>query len=351
MGRNSAENQRRYREKKKQDPDWRQKESKRVQKYYISTPKLSAKEVEKRREKGRISMRKTRLKRKAEMKAPDSTSKRSRPTNAMVGRTLPSSGPLTRGMVKEFGADNFNGQDMPGPSSRSTEILTIKMPFNTKDHSCKRINRSVMRAKRKNQKVIKERDKLQKRVWCLEKRLRRISSPNIDPSRPTTKPSKPLATPVKRAINLLRQSGISPRKAPAGRNALVLHNSIMREVKKSGKKVCREILVSAELKRSRCQRLLAKSWELNRGKGQKKVQIRSRKVKAQLRRRRVVAFLKREDNSSCLPGKRDAQKVDDQLVQKYILSDTLANLHKKFKLENPITTISFASFAKYRPKI
>ena len=49
MGRNSAENQRRYREKKKQDLEWRHKEVKRVSKYYVPTSELTEPEAQKRR--------------------------------------------------------------------------------------------------------------------------------------------------------------------------------------------------------------------------------------------------------------------------------------------------------------
>ena len=62
MGRNSAENQRRYRLKKSQDADWKRKEVIRVQGYYIPTAILPAKKAEKRRERGRKSMAKTRHK-------------------------------------------------------------------------------------------------------------------------------------------------------------------------------------------------------------------------------------------------------------------------------------------------
>lgn len=64
MGRNSAENQRRYREKKKQDLEWRQKEVKRVQKYYIPTNDLTAPEAQKRRKYVRESTTKSRAKAK-----------------------------------------------------------------------------------------------------------------------------------------------------------------------------------------------------------------------------------------------------------------------------------------------
>ena len=67
-------------------------------------------------------------------------------------------------------------------------------------------------------------------------------------------------------------------------------------------------------------------------------------------RRKVMVFLKRPDNSTCLPGKKDKVKCHKQTEQKYILTDTMRNLHSKFKLENPDTAIGLAAFCKLRPK-
>ena len=67
MVRKSAENQRRYREKKKlEDPEYREREVRRVQSYYIPTSEVSSEIVNKRRAKGRASMKKTREKKKRE---------------------------------------------------------------------------------------------------------------------------------------------------------------------------------------------------------------------------------------------------------------------------------------------
>ena len=57
--------------------------------------------------------------------------------------------------------------------------------------------------------------------------------------------------------------------------------------------------------------------------------------------------MKNPENSTCLPGKKDATNDG---VTKYALNDTLSNLHKKFVNENPEMNISMACFAKCRPK-
>ena len=63
----------------------------------------------------------------------------------------------------------------------------------------------------------------------------------------------------------------------------------------------------------------------------------------------VVQFLEREDNSACMPGKRDATKSEKDKTQTRILSDYLYNLHLKFKAEYPGIQISLTTFSSYRP--
>ena len=65
---------------------------------------------------------------------------------------------------------------------------------------------------------------------------------------------------------------------------------------------------------------------------------------------KIIDFLKRGDNSTCLPGMRDSKKVGDQQLQKYILNDYLENLHIKFLAENPTVHLSYSTFTRMRPK-
>ena len=60
MGRNNAENQRQYRLRKRQDPEWREKERTRVKSYYKPAASLLANELEQRREKIRLATAKSR---------------------------------------------------------------------------------------------------------------------------------------------------------------------------------------------------------------------------------------------------------------------------------------------------
>lgn len=50
--------------------------------------------------------------------------------------------------------------------------------------------------------------------------------------------------------------------------------------------------------------------------------------------REVESFMERDDNSTCLPGKKDAHKDGKEHIQKRILNDYIYNLHRKFLAEN-----------------
>lgn len=76
------------------------------------------------------------------------------------------------------------------------------------------------------------------------------------------------------------------------------------------------------------------------GKSMKKHQLISER---QTLTRKVVAFMERDDNRTCLPGKEDVHKDGKEQKQKRIL-------HRKFLAENSNKKISLAVFRRMRPK-
>lgn len=64
----------------------------------------------------------------------------------------------------------------------------------------------------------------------------------------------------------------------------------------------------------------------------------------------VDPFMERDDNSTCLPGKKDAYKDGKEHKQKRILNDYIYNLHRKLLAENSNTKISLTVFRRMRPK-
>ena len=63
----------------------------------------------------------------------------------------------------------------------------------------------------------------------------------------------------------------------------------------------------------------------------------------------VAQFLERDDNSRATTGKRDRKTKKQLKMQKRLLSDSLKNLHLKFKAENPNIKISYSEFCKRKP--
>ena len=231
--------------------------------------------------------------------------------------------------------------------------MTVKFPFQVppqKDHSRIRINRMVMREKRKSTEVMIENTKLQQHVWRLQKKVQLLNKRQGS----TQNPDKSVATPIKEADSLLRNEGLSPGKVPKIRKVLVAHNSVMKGLKNAKKQSRKNVLEYSHLDIYGSTRYVTKSLGIGRkihyllDKARRK-QTQSA-VNREMLKRAVISFMTRCDNATCCPGKRDAVKVGKELAQKYILSDTLKNLHKKFLLEYPNKSISFTRFCRFRPK-
>lgn len=63
----------------------------------------------------------------------------------------------------------------------------------------------------------------------------------------------------------------------------------------------------------------------------------------------VAHFLERDDNSRATTGKQDTITRKQVKMQKRLLSNSLKNLHLKFKVENPNIKISYTEFYKRKP--
>ena len=154
-------------------------------------------------------------------------------------------------------------------------------------------------------------------------------------------------TPQKEAANILCNEGVPPTHSLVKK--LLPYTLAMKCIRASSTKIKRVLFKRNVPGGERVKSALAKKVGVGRnrifGASKKKADKKARQTR-QLKSLRmtctVVKFLKRDDNSYCLPGKND--------VRKYALSDTMQNLHKKFLLENPDSTISRATFCRMRPK-
>ena len=216
--------------------------------------------------------------------------------------------------------------------------LTVKMTF--KDRSRKRINRRVSKLNRKKEQLQSEVQQLRRQLWRLKKRGSRESM-----SSPT---SKSVSTPVKEADRMLQEEGISPRKVPNLRRKLVMHQSVLKHLKGEKKSVQKKVLKSAS--RTKSSRLLANAININR-RASKAKQHTSRSIASYALRQKIKSYYYTPEVSTCLPGKKDTVKVGREQRQKYILNDTIGNVHRRYHFDNAgKPAVSLATFKRCRPK-
>ena len=208
----------------------------------------------------------------------------------------------------------------------------------------------------------KENKKLQRRLWATEKRLTRSKTrkstdgcPDHAPATDQEQMNTPataveLMTPDSKSKRLLRRSALSPSKHTNIRKKLKLHYAMLKEVKSSGKlneKINPLSVITGKIS--------------SLGISKRNAYKRREKVLAQETKKRLakmretqraiaVQFFEADDNSTCLPGKKDFIIVDRKKIQKRILNDYMKNLYQKFLAMNPNLAISWGRFCQYRPK-
>jgi hypothetical protein len=158
----------------------------------------------------------------------------------------------------------------------------------------------------------------------------------------------PDGSPQQQASELLRKNSISPNKHPDVLKELTAFNILSQKVAAAPKKVKLDLLKNDQgHKKPRMASYLSKKLLMHRRAiFITRKQCFMKRIKSLRIQAAVLEFLKREENSTPLPGKRD-QSVSG--VQKYSLNDTIKNLHTSFLAENPDTPLSLSSFAKMRP--
>ena len=156
---------------------------------------------------------------------------------------------------------------------------------------------------------------------------------------------------------------VLPNNAEKIRKKLIVHNALVAEIKDASRPLAGKrrqalhgFVMWKIVKKYRVVNLIRKEIEESknvRSRVQKKTMTNSPKKSRLFQwhatmKGKIIGFLKREDNSTCFPGKQDSKKVGDQQLQKYILNDYLENLHIKFLAENPTVHLSYST--RMRPK-
>ena len=158
-------------------------------------------------------------------------------------------------------------------------------------------------------------------------------------------------TPRNQAERDVNELGIRGQNAEKIRKKLIAHNALVAEIKDASRPLAGKrrqalhgFVMGKIVKKYRVVvNLIRKETGVSRNvrsRVQKKTMTNSPKKSRLFQwlatmKSKIIDFLKRGDNSTCLPRKRDSKKVGDQQLQKYILNDYLENLHIKFLAENP----------------
>lgn len=355
----NAERQKKYRERKKaeQGENYLRKEVQRVKKYYVPTSELSKKSLSKRRKRIKESMRKHRQRAKE---------------GAYVQQT-------------QMGSSNDHIQtemqtndDEPGPCDSTTgsqprtssngQHLVVKMDFKNNSHRVKRkrrINKSLSRANKKVKTLELKVKALGLRNATLRKRVQRLKD-KVDKSQTKQNDSKTAAvssTPKSRTRVEVNSLNMTPNSRKKVRKQLFFKNCLVGDTEASALKakgrakqrtvlgiVCGKLIHKYRMGRqiSTCLGVHRKQILKARiGKSIKRQRLISER---QTLTREVESFMERDDNSTCLPGKKDAHKDGKEHKQKRILNDYIYNLHRKFLAENSNTKISLTVFRRMRPK-
>lgn len=171
------------------------------------------------------------------------------------------------------------------------------------------------------------------------------------------------STPTSRARTEVSSLNITPKSRKQVQKQLFFKNCLLGDTKESAlekkgrskQRAVLSIVCGKHIHKYRMGRQMSKCLGVHRkqllktrvGKSMKKHRLISER---QTLTRKVVAFMERDDNSTCLPGKRDVHKDGKEQKQKRILNDYIYNLHRKFLAENSNKKISLAVFRRMRPK-
>lgn len=320
MGKTQAEIQRAYRERKKlkEGTKYLDRESKRVLGYYKPVTDLSKKKANERRQRIRENVRKHRQKKKEQTAAPL----------------------LEEPQNGEVGDSNIQVSDVSSSTDRPCySPLIVKLPsLESKKRTRKRISRSTSKSRRVIKKLEEENKNLQRKYKKVSKRYERLSKKTkVDNStqRASTSHDDPEnqrenMTPRKRALQDIRDEGLSPSKIPKIlKEKVVVANVLAQEINdaykandQSGKNVVNDIIYGSHIKKYRMKEAMRKSLGVTMKhlrKTSKSIRLqkatRNQKTMAAIKNR-VAEFLCRDDNSRMMPGKNDKIKKKDGHVQK-----------------------------------
>ncbi|XP_063966655.1 uncharacterized protein LOC135156857 [Lytechinus pictus] len=242
---------------------------------------------------------------------------------------------------------------LPALSRRKLENEKTAKKLMKQRSVCRRASVEVANLRKRNRELLKQRQKLKKRLDRQKKLTESTREQVINHTSTTDVPASP------RAQTRLDCQSVGQKIHTKFGKRMLIANSVLHPFKvdlKSWKRKAKRNAkpameaVSKLLKKYRLISAFSKATRNSRskiikmGRDRKENASKTRNMKGT-----VVDFLEREDNSSPLPGKKDSHKENSVIKQKRVLHDYMKNLHLKFLTENPRCTISRASFCRLRP--
>jgi hypothetical protein len=174
-----------------------------------------------------------------------------------------------------------------------------------------------------------------------------VTDENSD-TQPLTSDESTHPDPEKEAEQIMEKSNLSPTLHPEIVKELTAFRVLSEQVSTAPKNIQVEILSPVRGKQTRCASLLSRRIGIHRQNILKKRPSRAANMHEKERKRAlVVNFMKNPENSTPLPGKKDATA---NMKMKYALNDNITNLHRKFIEEHPTVKISRTVFARFRPE-
>ena len=380
MGKTRGEIQKAYRQRKKakEGAAYLKKECDRVKTYYKPTTEIGPVKLRSRRERVRNCMRKKRMQSR---QAHREIAQVERQDNIMEVDAVHVTDMSPRRQCNESSLGPCDSTtstaacyEAEQPSTSSSESqLVVKLNFNERRGSWKKL-KAVKKSKEKVEQLELKVSSLKKRNDALRKQLRRVKSPdqsNANSLKCTTNDSNKrkrqhqdhnTRSPKSTAFADLRQEGLSPTKFQKLARKLTFHNTMVEEVKekvktnrgRSRQRSLLQVVCGKVMKKYRFASSCSRELGVDRRQISKSSTFvgttKSRSIaKRRQTKESIITFFEREDNSACLPGKRDATKLKTGYKQTRVLNDYLYNLHLKYKAENPENKLSLTSFASFRP--
>ncbi|XP_048243017.1 uncharacterized protein LOC125375963 [Haliotis rufescens] len=163
------------------------------------------------------------------------------------------------------------------------------------------------------------------------------------------KSNKLSETPRSRSKNILRTGSVKTVK-----KTLDFHHALLEELKTSYKKGNGKMkksltsIVSGNILRK--YKFRAKAISILGLSSAKLYQGKRRSVcYSQRLKHKIHAFYQRSDNSHIIPGQKQTVTKNKVKKQKHLLLDSILNIYRKYKTEHPKEKISYTSFSRLRP--